>query len=444
MPADAFRAAESSSMSDWEKEQARRAGLTPEERAAEEEADLDFTTEVGAYEKDNDARYSALEYLGIEEDPGHSDSKVRGYASARVNDDGQLNRINGEHPDKLFERLVIAGKDPEQVIQAINSVAGVHNWQPPNSLRAEIDARIKATGSRERARGAVTTAEGRLEELGMFDPEALQREAILLGDLSEYYVDPSIGRLSEADPESVASQQRALEAMEGVYGADPSGSSFAEGQRQEIDQRIRQQREAQLADLQARGMAGGGAEIAGVLGGAQASAQAKAAAEADAQRVAMEAMQSAFDMGGGIRDYRQGISNANAEIDRLAEEYRKKVALEGHVDDTGEKRDVRDANIDTKFDQAGVALDVGQLGSSTEMGIAGAESADRWQSRGQREGEIARSEGKAAEKREATTNVVGGGIETGVGAVRTYYGDPGGVGQMSSGSKKVAKGAQGV
>lgn len=449
MPAAGFGAAEDASMREWEEEQRRRAALTPEERAAEE-------ADYGGRPNENtvDQRQEALRFLGIEEDAGNG-GKLRGQGYAygsRVNDRGQLNRVGSEHPDRLFERLVREGKDPDQVIAAINAVAGNGDYSPPPSLRSKIEAEFESKGARERTEAATGRAADRLQGLGVLggeEGEALKADPILYGDLSAYHIDPTIGQVSTADKESVDAQRRALADMEDTY--QQGGFSDADLARRVVsnartDQLARQQRDALLSRAELRGQRGGGMELASLYGSNAAATEAKALADAqmvaDAGTRSETARRDAYDAAGGIRDFNQTISNTNAEILRNAHAANQGIDLTGMTSDTAERRNVRDINRDTAFRQGDTALQLGQLESGAASDVAGQAmdqermaGEDRWR-------EIGRNDETAAADREAFANLVGGSAETGVGAVETYYTSGAkGTDKMKSGSNRMMRGA---
>lgn len=113
---------------------------------------------------------------------------------------------------------------------------------------------------------------------------------------------------ARADRGSIEAQQDALRALQGVYqsgGMTEGDRARQQLARMQTGQAMRASREADLQQLQARGMGGSGAALASMLGAQQMGAQSLAAADAqmlmDAQSRALQAMQAAGGLGTQMR-----------------------------------------------------------------------------------------------------------------------------------------------
>lgn len=113
---------------------------------------------------------------------------------------------------------------------------------------------------------------------------------------------------AQADAGSITAQRDALRALQEVYQS--GGMTAADRARQRMAQMetgraMRANREADMAALQARGIGGGGADIASMLsaqsGGANALAMQDASMLQDAQRRALQAMQASGQAAGQMR-----------------------------------------------------------------------------------------------------------------------------------------------
>lgn len=358
-----------------------------------------------------------------------------------------------------------------------------HNWRPDPDLIEKWDTQTEAEGARQRIeepyqdlsysweqgqgsnpyaglRGALggesgeraTSIQGLIGGMSpgpakggsTKPPKELQREAILEGDLSRFHVDPTIGQQTLADPESIAAMRRAMAEMEEVY----QGEGFSKADRarqflaqQEIDAQARQARDTVLARQAARGTTGSGSELSALLqtnqGATQAKAMHDASLEADAANRAMQAMEASFAMGGNLQGRNQAVDDFNRNIERTAHIANITMDQMGHMRDTGEQRSVRDYNSTLPFTLADYDLRRRGLQSGAASDVAGkaqaaqdSASADYWRG-------VARDDAKKAEEQQAFANFMGGLINTGQGAVRTYFGDYSGIGSMAEGTQQM-------
>lgn len=179
-------------------------------------------------------------------------------------------------------------------------------------LRPGPDSLGRHKGQRDLAQGLLDqrTAAARRNESG-----ARQNQGGRSGPLTY---------LSQAKPGQLAvkGQRMALNKLMGVVdegGLTAIDRARIEAARRNEDQYLRGQREATLANMQARGMAGSGTELMSQLAAQQESGQrlsaANLATEAQAQQRAMQAIGMLGDQSGRLRDdtYQQSLNLAKAK-----------------------------------------------------------------------------------------------------------------------------------
>lgn len=112
---------------------------------------------------------------------------------------------------------------------------------------------------------------------------------------------------AQADAEAIESQKAALAALENIArgGYSPEEAAAMQRMRMETAQQEQAQRQALQQQFAARGMAGGGAEIAAQLaaqqGGANRANEMTLETQAQAQRRALQALAAQGDLSSGIR-----------------------------------------------------------------------------------------------------------------------------------------------
>lgn len=401
--------------------------------------------------------------------------------------DGKLVRINGRHPDEWYRQYRKDGMSHDEAVAAVRQLAtetetpdegtdqmlgvgglaplygsrnvlnAIDSWQPPQTLREQEDATTEATAARDRIEDPYEQVKFAWEDQGptgadagefvrgIFggrgaDPSLLQGRPGQDMSIEGIALDPTIGLVEQADPESMAAMRAALGELEDTYrqegfsDADLSRRALSEA---EIDARVRQERETALRNLEARGMSGGGAELAMLMGSGQGGIQARAMEEAklqaDAGQRALDALQSSYDAAAGIHKINQDIENSNDAIRRAA-----------HYDTVVDERSARDYNAKIPFLTADYELRRagGMSGASSEVGRQAGTAAQV--AGNAREWEIMRNDAKAAGKAADTAGTVGAAGDTIIGGVRTWYGDPGGVPQATSGVSTIGGKAKGA
>jgi hypothetical protein len=139
------------------------------------------------------------------------------------------------------------------------------------------------------------------------------------------------GRGTTADSQSEATQRGTIDELMGIYrqgGLTEVDRNRRAQARADVEGWLRGQREADMADMSERGMSGGGAELAALMGGQQAAASRLSAADlqtsADSEMRALEALMGGGDMAGRMRDQADQYQATNTtERGRLLESMRR-------------------------------------------------------------------------------------------------------------------------
>jgi hypothetical protein len=255
-------------------------------------------------------------------------------------------------------------------------------------------------GGEEAAGRAASAAEraSREEWLGLREdvPEAYQLAPIgaYAEEAPRFLGGPSPMEEAYADPMAVEAQRQALQRMQQIAmegGLTPEDRArIAESQAQARTFE-RGQREAILAQQQARGMGGAGTTLAAQLGaqqaGAQQLSQQQLGIEALAQQRALQALQSQAGMAGQLRGMSFEEEAARRRAQEEASRYNLSYQREAHARDVERRRRVSELQAQAVGQRFGMQRDV-------TAGISGQYSAEAQRQR-EKEREEAESKRQA-------------------------------------------------
>lgn len=200
-------------------------------------------------------------------------------------------------------------------------------------------------------RGAMDVDYEEIDPALYSDPQAIGVSGMLGGYDPSLINDATFDAMGVGDDRERYGQiQR--DAVDRVFGIANEGGLSAIDRARIAEQRageeqwLRGQREATLANMEARGLSGGGTELASVLSGEQSSANRNALRgvqiEALAQQRQDQALRDAFGMSGDVRAEQNSLAQWNSQMTTDAARHRADVRNQGAFSDVNDQRGVRD------------------------------------------------------------------------------------------------------
>jgi hypothetical protein len=200
---------------------------------------------------------------------------------------------------------------------------------------AGVLGRMMSSGDRKEAERLANEAYAEIEALGLPPDQSTElmlekfKSAGLYTPELEQEIRQTVSKTSEIkeDPRLKDAQMKALEMMQqtGRTGLNATDRAALNQIRQEVQRDAEAKRQQIMQSMQARGQAGGGAELAASLLSAQAGADQQSEAgdriAAQAQERALQAMMQSGQLGGQVRgqdlDYNRTVAEAADEMERF-------------------------------------------------------------------------------------------------------------------------------